>query len=201
MFKTIAFVYLSLIGLSASAQDPMYDICPIKNSEEVPDVSLFDAQGKEVNLKTYIYQKPVVLVFYRGGWCPYCTRHLSALQEVKEDIVELGYELIAITPDDYTKLDSSVSRSNGFDYTLLSDKDMKAIEAFGIGWQVSDEMYEKYKNKHNLDLEEWSGSEKHILPVPAVFVIKEGKIEYQHVNPNYSKRLSPNVLMSFLVDS
>ena len=176
----------------------MYDICPIKNSEIIPSSIVYSPQGKEVNLQQYIDQKPAIIVFYRGAWCPYCTRHLSALQEIKPQIDRLGFELIAITPDDFSKLDSSVARVDNLDFKLLSDKNINAISAFGIGWQVNDELYQKYKDSYGMDTEWWSGSTEHILPVPAVFIVKDGKIQYQHVNPNYSKRLDPLVLLSML---
>ena len=175
----------------------MYDICPIKNSEKVPQSIVYDTLGNEIELKEYIGERSVVLLFYRGGWCPYCTRHLSALHEVKSDIKKLGFELIAITPDNFNRLDSSIVRGN-VDYTLFSDKDINAITEFGIGWKVDEELYSKYKNEYGLDVEWWSGETHHVLPVSSVFIIKEGLINLQHVDPNYSKRLSPELLLSML---
>ena len=179
----------------------MFDICPLKNAEKIPDAMVFNIKGEELNLNEYIGQRPVVIVFYRGGWCGYCTQHLSALQEVKTEIDSLGFELIAITPDDFIHLDSSIVRSNGLDYQLFSDKNIQAIEAFGIGWQVSDQLFNKYKDRYDLDLSWWSSATHHILPVPAVFVISKGIIQHQYINPDYSKRLSPTVLLSFLKDA
>lgn len=184
--------------VSCYAQEAMYNICPIKNSEEVPSATVFDQQGKVIDLKDYIGMDKVVLVFYRGGWCPYCTRHLSALQEVKAEIEALGFELIAVTPDDFTRLDSSVVRAGNIDYTLFSDKNVSAINAFGIGWKVNDELYTKYRDQYKMDTEWWSGAKHHVLPVPAVYVINKGTIAYQHVDPKYSQRLSPEILLSFL---
>jgi len=151
-----------------------------------------------VNIKQYIGERPVVVVFYRGGWCPYCTKHLSVLKEVKPQIDSLGFELIAITPDDFSNLDSSIVRGKGLDYQLFSDKHINAINSFGIGWKVNDELYLKYKDKYGLDLEWWSGTDNHILPVPSVFIVNKGKVQYQHVNPDYSKRLSPQILLSLI---
>jgi len=186
-----------VISVHSFGQDVMYDICPIKNSEEVPKSIVFDIVGNKVDIKGYIGKRPVVIVFYRGGWCPYCTRHLSALQEVKDDIKDLGFELIAITPDNFNRLDSSIVRGN-VDYTLFSDKDVNAITNFGIGWEVNEELYAKYKNDYGMDVEWWSGENHHVLPVPAVFIIKEGEIQYQYVNPDYSKRLSPEILLTLI---
>tara|TARA_B100000809_G_scaffold58333_1_gene54768 strand:+ start:1660 stop:2235 length:576 start_codon:yes stop_codon:yes gene_type:complete len=187
-----------MLSLTLFSQKEMYDICPIKNSEEVPTVHLINEDTKPINLKEHIGNDPVILVFYRGAWCPYCTRHLSALQEVKTQIDSLGYKLIAITPDNFTKLDSTKTRTKGLDYELLSDSKLEAINAFGIGWKINDGLYKKYKDSYGMDTEWWSGSKHHTLPIPAVFIIKYGKIQYQHVDPNYSQRLEPQLLISML---
>lgn len=189
---------LASYTMTGFGQDAMYAVCPLKNSEKVPAATVYNVGGDSLDLKTYIGDKPTVLVFYRGGWCPYCTRHLSALGEVKNEIDSMGFELIGITPDDYTRLDSSITRSGVMDYTLFSDKDINAINAFGIGWEVNAVLFEKYKTKYNLDLEWWNGTKNHVLPVPAVFIIKNGKIQLQYVNPDYSKRLAPDLLLSLL---
>jgi peroxiredoxin len=151
-----------------------------------------------MNLKTYIDKKAAIIVFYRGAWCPYCMRHLSALQEIKPQIDSLGFELIAITPDNFTNLDSSITRVPDLNFKLFSDKDINAINAFGIGWKVNDELYKKYKDSYGMDTEWWSGSKHHVLPVPAVFIVKGGEIQYQHIDPKYSKRIDPHLLLSLL---
>ena len=196
--KIKLLIIVLLMSTSLFAQEGMYDICPIKNSEKVPSAIVNDAKGNEIDLKDYINDKPVIVVFYRGGWCPYCIRHLSALGEIKKEIDALGFELIAITPDSFDKLPVSKEKSGDLGYQLFSDKSTNAINAYGIGWKISDELYLKYKNSYKMDLEEWSGKKHHILPVPSVFIIKDGVIQFQHVNPNYSERLSPEILLSYL---
>ena len=111
---------------------------------------------------------------------------------------ERGYELIAITPDKFSELEKSIENSNGFDYQLFSDKDLNAINAFGIGWTMDQATYKKYKDSWGIDLEAWSGEDHHVLPVPSVFIIEAGKIKYQHVNPDYTQRLAPDVLVALL---
>jgi len=176
----------------------MTDICPIKNSSEIPESKVYNKEGKELALKSYIGDKPTVLVFYRGGWCGYCSKHLSALEEAYPEMKKSGFELLAISPDDYTMADSSKIDSGLPTFEILSDKNANAINDFGISWQVDDQTFEKYLNKYNLDLEKWSGSDHHLLPVPAVFIVKEGKIEYQHVDPEYANRLSPDLILTLI---
>lgn len=82
--KILFTLLASTFGFLTIAQDAMFDICPIKNSQEIPNADVFNTEGASIDLKTYIADKPVILVFYRGGWCPYCMRHLSALNEIKD---------------------------------------------------------------------------------------------------------------------
>ena len=196
--KVLTTAFLLLLSLTLFSQKEMYEICPIKNSEEIPSVIVYSPNGKEVNLQKYIDKKTAIIVFYRGAWCPYCTRHLSALQEIKPQIDSLGFEIIAITPDDFSKLDSSFARVENLDFKLFSDKNINAINAFGIGWKINDELYKKYKDRYGMDAEWWTGQRHHVLPVPSVFIIKNGEIKYQHVDPNYSKGLDPQLLLSLL---
>ena len=197
MSKSITFIFVFITVFSFS-QKEMYEICPIKVSDSVPNSIIYNNLGEAINLKTYVGEKPTIIVFYRGGWCPYCMRHLSALRDIKNQIDSLGFNLIAITPDDFAKLDSSIVRSNNSDYTIFSDKNINAISDFGIGWQINDTLYEKYKNDYGMDIELWTNSTNHILPVPSVFIIKNGIIKFQHVDPNYSKRLSPELLLTLI---
>ena len=192
---TIALIFSQIILFG---QDQMYDICPIKNSQEIPSAQIWNTDGEEIDLKEYVGDQASILVFYRGGWCPYCTRHLSALGQIKEQIDSLGFNLIGITPDDYTNLDSSIVRSENFDYALFSDKEANAMKAFGINWKIDDKLFAKYKEKYKLDVEWWSKSTHHMLPVPSIFIVKGGKIKLQHVDPKYSQRLSPELLLAML---
>ncbi|GAB5416166.1 MAG: peroxiredoxin-like family protein [Crocinitomicaceae bacterium] len=179
------------------AQDQMFDVCPLKVGEEVPqNETLVNADGDSSTVSEVLSEK-TILVFYRGGWCPYCMRHLSALHQVKEEMAELGYEIIAITPDQFDSLGVSEARAET-DITIYSDSDTDVIEAFGLGWRMDDEMHDKYVNKYELDLGEWAGDDHHVLPVPAIYVVHDGVVQYQYVNPNYSVRLKPETLMAIL---
>lgn len=198
--KLLCSLILMLTTHSLFSQNGMFDICPIKNSQEIPSAQVYNEEGSTLDLRSLVGDQKTVLVFYRGGWCGYCTQHLSALQDIKPQIDSLRYQIIGISPDSFIRLDSAMVRDEGNDFTLLSDKDAKAITAFGIGWNVTDELFEKYKAKYDIDLEWWSESAHHILPVPAIFIVEKGVIKYQHVDPEYSQRLSPEILLSLLKD-
>jgi peroxiredoxin len=195
--KLVVAVLAFLCVGTSMAQDQMYDVCPLKVGEEVPKEASLVNVGGEIKFLEDVLTKKTIVVFYRGGWCPYCMRHLSALREKKEAINELGYDLVAITPDQFDSLGVSETKAQ-VDFSIYSDSDVDVIEAFGLGWKVDEEMHEKYISKYDLDLTEWAGEDHKMLPVPAVYVIHDGVVQYQYVNPNYSERLKPETLMAIL---
>ncbi len=178
-------------GVPTSAQD----IKPLLIGASVPDVTLRTAKGESFNLKAAAAKKPTVLIFYRGGWCPYCNTYLGQLQAAEADLLNLGYQILAISPDRTPKLGESVEKGK-LTYTLLSDSSMTAAQAFGIAFRVDDATLEKYKG-YNIDLEAASGEKHHLLPVPAVFIVgTDGVIAFVYANPDYKVRLAPEVLLA-----
>lgn len=175
----------------------MFDICPLKVGAEIPEVSLTNDQNETIELTDLVSEKPTVIIFYRGAWCGYCTQHLAELNDIKEDIDSLGFQIIGITVDKAQKLEESKTRSEA-EIEVYSDAKLEAIEAFGLDWNVGEELYNKYLNKYDLDLELWSGEDHHSLPVPAVYIIKDNKVEFQYVNPNYNTRLKAETLLAIL---
>ncbi|MBI1292937.1 redoxin domain-containing protein [bacterium] len=163
---------------------------PLKVGASLPAVpELKDAQNNAVNLAETVNGKTTVLIFYRGGWCPYCNTHLGDLARVQPDLAADGVQIVAISPDSPATLAKHLEKKP-LPYTLLSDSDHKAMEAFGVAFTVDGATQKKLKG-YGIDLEQASGSPDPILPVPSVFVLdKEGKIVYTHSDPNYKKRLS-----------
>lgn len=194
----ILLIILGILSFNCLfAQNPMFDICPLKVGEELPEVSLVSEKNELVELAELVAEKPSVLVFYRGAWCGYCTKHLAELNEIKDEIEQLGFNIFGITVDKAEKLQESTIEA-GDEISVYSDAKLAAISAFGLDWKVGDELFDKYINSYNLDLEKWSGEKHHTLPVPAIYIIKEGKVEFQYVNPNYNTRLKPETLLAIL---
>ncbi len=167
----------------------------LKAGDGIPEVKVHDADGKSMTLRESLGSKPAVIVFYRGAWCPYCVKHLDALSGAEQDIKALGYQLIAISVDQPSKL-REMPAVAALDYTLLSDSSTDAAEAFGIAFKVDDATVKKYKEKFKIDLEAASGQTHHRLPHPAVYVVdSEGVIQFAHVNENYRERLDPEKIL------
>ncbi len=168
---------------------------PAAVGDTIPDTTLRDESGVEVNLRELVQEKPAVLVFYRGGWCPYCTRHLSALADIENDILAAGYQILAISPDQPSKLAETPDREK-LDYRLLSDSTMETANAFGISFQVPAELVSKYKNEYQIDIEAASGQPHNLLPHPAIYVVgTDGIISFAHVNEDYKVRLEPEKIL------
>ncbi len=115
------------------------DISPLLVGEKVPAMQLPDANGTMQNVNALIKAKPTILVFYRGGWCPYCTKQLSGLQEARESLEKMGYQLLAISTDSPEKLSETMGKQT-LDYTLLSDADLNVTRAFGIAFQAPEDI-------------------------------------------------------------
>jgi peroxiredoxin len=164
------------------------DISPLLNGEKIPMAILPDAAGKSFDLNKAVSEKPTILIFYRGGWCPYCSRQLSGLQQVAPELESLGYQLIAISTDAPTGLTQSVTKQK-LSYTLLSDADLSLSKQFGIAYKAPKaywEMLPKTTEGKNPDL---------LLPLPSVFILdKSGMIHFEYINTNITKRLNPGML-------
>ena len=114
------------------------------------------------------------------------------LQQAEEALVALGYQILAVSPDDAEHLAESADEHK-LRYQLLSDADMEAAKAFGVAYRLTGEILDNYGET----VEEASGRTHHLLPVPAVFVVgTEGMIRFQYVNPDYRVRLHPEVLLA-----
>jgi peroxiredoxin len=182
--------FSQVTGAASSAAD----VKPIAVGEKIPDVTLKNAKGEPVSLTTLAREKQTILVFFRGGWCPYCNKQLMGLQKIESDLTALGYQIVAISADKPEKISETVTNDE-LKYTVLSDNNSDASIAFGIAFKVDDATVEKYKG-YNLDLDEASGNSNHILPVPSVFILDtQGKIKYEYVNPDYKVRLDENKLL------
>jgi peroxiredoxin len=180
-------------ALTARAETPPLDI----GDAVPPGLTLKTEKGTPFDLSTALTRQPTVLVFYRGGWCPYCNAHLAALAEIEGDLQKAGIRLIAISPDQPSKLYDAPERKTKPDFLLLSDQDMTAAEAFGIAFTVSDDVVARYKKSFDIDLEEASGRKHHRLPYPSVFVVDTtGVIRFAHVNPDYRTRLEPAKILA-----
>lgn len=160
------------------------DISPLLAGEQIPVLKLPASTGKMFDLNLSVSQTPTILIFYRGGWCPYCSKQLSGLQEIEKELKDLGYQLIAISTDSPENLGKTIDKEK-LGYTLLSDADLKAAKDFGIAFK-GPKSYDKF-------LPGTSGGKNvnKLLPVPSVFILnRKGRILFEYINPDITQRLS-----------
>ena len=192
--KKLLFISLLFIGCTNQLSIPLVaeDISPILIGEKLPNANFQNAEGDYVQLKAVLEEKPTVLVFYRGGWCPYCNVQLSGLVEIEEDVLELGYQIVAISPDDYKNLQSTIE-NNSTKYKLLSDPNGKFIKEIGIAFKTSSSLKEYITGKGQ------KGETSSVMPAPTVMIVdKKGVIKFEYINPNYKERISGEMLLSVL---
>lgn len=184
-----------------SAEKIVTDADAVKQALNVgaamPSFTLKDVDGKDVSSDDLMTKGNLVVVFYRGSWCPFCNRYLQSLQANSDAIKAAGGEIVAIsveTPEGST----SVAQKNELKFTVLSDPNLDTARKFGIVYQLPKETDEKYKSR-GLDVAEHNNMEKAELPLGATYIVdKSGKITYAYLDTDYQKRAEPPVLIEEL---
>lgn len=205
MSRLIRFVVVVLLLAStplaaqrATSAEPApgpAQVRPLLLGSSVPDAPLRRIDGRPTSLKEVTGGKPAILVFYRGSWCPYCNLQLSGLRLIEREVQDLGYQLIAITPDRPEEMQKTLDK-NALTYTLVSDVEAKAMTAFGIAYRADAELTGMLA-KGGVDLDKASGAAHHELPVPSVFIIDaEGVIQFEYVHPDYRVRAPAEVILA-----
>lgn len=145
-----------------------------------------------------LYKKgPVVVTFYRGGWCPYCMLQLQEFEKVYSEIQNKGGTLIALTPD-LSKEIKKTKKKFSISFPIYTDKDNHIAKQFGIAFKV-DQKVEALYQKFGINLDASQGNKEKELPMPGTYVInKEGKIVYAFIDADYTKRAEPQELLKFL---
>jgi len=168
---------------------------PLLPGMKAPGFKVLDVSKNPVVFDPAHMQKPVIMTFFRGGWCPYCNLHLAELRHAEKALSEMGFAIWFISIDRPELLYASLENPD-IGYTIYSDSSLEATRAFGIAFKVDDETMSKYQG-YGIDLEAVSGESHHVLPAPSTFLVGvDGVIRFQYTNPDYTVRLSPNVLLA-----
>jgi peroxiredoxin len=170
----------------------------LKVGDRAPEFMLRNAKGEIVDIGALRKKGPVIVTFYRGGWCPYCNLELKAFQEILPEIKAAGAWLVAISPE---KPDDTLSTAekNSLAFEVLSDVGQKVGRAFGLVYQFTEELRSAYRGfgrnipAHNGTPGEWA------LPVSATYVIdRNGTIIYAYTDVDYRDRADPRDVLDFL---
>jgi peroxiredoxin len=194
MKKLLLFSFLSFFALMVIAQEAPEGL--FINSK-APDFKAKDQHGKDIRLKDVLKQGPVVLVFYRGHWCPFCNRQLKKLEDSLQFIRDKGATLIAVSPEKPENISKTVEKT-GAEYPILHDEGLKIMKAYEVEFEVQENTINRYRNT-GIDLEKINGKDWKFLPVPAIYIIdKESTITYRFFDTDYKKRPSVQEILKNL---
>lgn len=185
---------MALSTLSLFAQNKPNGLAP---GATAPLFTAKDQHGKLLELKNELKKGSVVLVFYRGEWCPFCNKELKALEDSLQFIKAKGAEVIAISPEMPQNLSKTVEKTKA-SYPLVSDEGLKIMKSYDVAFKVDSLTVSKYRG-YGVAFDKANGANGANLPVPAVYVInKKGKIIYRYFDADYRKRPSVKEILSQL---
>ena len=165
--------------------------------DQAPDFELPDVRGGSTRLSERLNQGPVVLSFYRGGWCPFCNLEFKALSDILPEIENKGASLIGISPELPDKSLSTIEKHN-LPFEVLSDVGNKVTNKYGLIMTIYEELRPLYK-QWGIDVPAANGDESYQLPIPATYVIKQdGSIQACYVNKDYTSRMEPEDILGAL---
>jgi peroxiredoxin len=185
----ILFTFQS--GISQSAPEGLFI------GSKAPDFKTKDHNGKEVRLKDLLKKGKVILIFYRGQWCPYCIKELAKLQDSLQAITAKGASIVAVTPEKPERIQLTLEKTKST-YPIIHDEELKIMKAYDVAFELTESTITRYRNS-GLNVEENNGKNGNFLPVPAVFVIdKESTIVYRFFEPDYKKQAPVKEIMAAL---
>lgn len=162
-----------------------------------PDFTLPDIDGAEINLSQELEEGPVVISFYRGGWCPYCNLELRALQRVLPHIRSRQAKLLAIAPE-RAELTQELRDKAGLDFPLLHDQGNHVACAFGLVFTLPEALRPLYA-QFGIDLPASNGDDSFELPMPATYIIdRNRRIVHAFVDADYTRRMEPEEILEVL---
>jgi len=174
---------------------------PLGAGDRAPRFVVAGVDSSPVEFDPQNLDKPVMLLVFRGGWCPYCNMYLSEMRHVIPEIQSMGIDVLFLSGDRpellYESLEGQAKEDiAGLDYTILSDADAQASIAFGIAFKAPQRAI-NYVNEKGDGFSKSSMDRHGVLPVPAVFAIRrDGVIEFAFVNPDYKVRLPADELLA-----
>lgn len=182
--ETAAVVAADIEALAALATNAK------REGAAFPALTLSDQNGRPVDLGRLMSESPLVVSFYRGGWCPYCNLELRAYQKALPEITELGARLVAVSPETPDNA-LSTAEKNDLAFTVLSDDGGRLADALGIRFELSPAVKALYQ-KFGHDLASHNGDGRWSLPMPATYVVdRGGVIARANVDPDYRRRMDP----------
>jgi peroxiredoxin len=194
------FMLISCLSLSVSAQmniaSKLEELKPLQAGDPAPSFTVYKVDGGAFNFVPTRLEHPTMIIFYRGGWCGACNQQLRDLSSVVPEIKQMGVDIIFPNGDRPEILYSSLRQETkiaieGLGYTLLSDSDLNAAQAFSVAYVLDDEILKRYRAREEWDLYMSSIDKYDALPLPSIYIVDtNGKIAFNYYNLDPTFRLS-----------
>lgn len=193
----VLFLMLCAIKSIVVAQTETVYPKGLKVGDTAPMFTAKDQNGKTVNLKKVLKNGPVVMLFYRGQWCPFCNKQLSHFSDSLQIITGKGASVLAVTPETEENVKKTVEKTKS-SFPILEDVGMAIMKMYKVNFLVDENTIIKYKG-YGIDFDKVNGSNGANLPVPATYIIgKDGVIKYIFFNVDYRKRASVQDILNNL---
>jgi peroxiredoxin len=197
MKKTMLFSVLLLITSFVLAQAETVYPEGLKVGDKAPEFKARDQNGKTVDLKQTLKSGPVVILFYRGQWCPHCNKQMSHFSDSLSMLTAKGAMLLAITPETAENVKKTIEKTKSA-FSVLEDEGLAIMRLYKVNFAVDEKTVTKYKG-YGIDFDKANGSNGANLPVPATYIVgKDGLIKYVFFNTDYRKRASVQDILNNL---
>jgi peroxiredoxin len=197
--KKATFLFSILVTISSIVFAQTSTIYPegLKVGDAAPMFTAKDQNGKTVNLKQALKNGPVVMLFYRGQWCPFCNKQLSHFTDSLQMLTAKGATILAITPETGENVQKTIEKTKA-SFPVLQDEGMAIMKQYKVNFAVDENTVAKYKG-YGIDFDKANGSNGASLPVPATYIIgKDGIVKYVFFNTDYRKRASVQEILNNL---
>lgn len=199
--KTLTILFalvLTAVTLVSQEKKSAKELTGLNIGSMAPSFMAQTNSGDSFNLKDALQNGPVVIIFYRGFWCPVCNKHLKSIQDSLQQISKMGAQVIGVSPEKPTYL-NMMAKETGAEFKLLYDEDYKISDAFDVTFTPSKTTRTIYNVALGAKLKETHSDDSERLPIPATFIIgQNGKILWRHFDPDYKERASVKEILDHL---
>ena len=193
--KNLVFIMILFLSISAISQ---INNEHLNIGENAPQILGVDEKGKEINSSEILKDHMILVIFYRGNWCPHCRKHLNSLQEHLKEFTKKGVYVMVVTPETVEKTRETQKKLKT-SFSIIHDEDNKIMNDYKVAFEVNKENVPNYFGLISKKIAAYNVENNNVLPVPATYLIgKEGRIRYVQYDPNYKNRSDFNEILKTL---
>ena len=193
-----AIILLASVNGVAQNTRGIEDAHGLQIGTRAPDYQAIDADSLTFILADALKKGPVVMIFYRGQWCPFCTKHLSTIQDSLKLVTDKGAIVVAISPQRPEYLKEMVDKT-GATFRLLYDERYTISDAYDVSYTPTTRQLIRYNTGMQAKLKQTQSDDSQRLPIPATYLIdRDGVIVWRHFDPDYKKRSTIKEILEHL---